>query len=122
MTGSSGKISQAAAPSFEGLMVRVKRRGRALSIEEQGKVLAVYPKWLARLAEFAKETCLSEGDILRLTADMIDPKVGVIKPEGGRLKTQATTDGEEPALYRFTGRGRGGCLRDGTLSKWQHRW
>jgi integrase len=74
-------------PSFEDLIVRTKFGGRALSADEQKKVLAVYPMWLARLAEFAKETCLSQGDLLRLTDDEIDTRLGVIKPEGGRIKT-----------------------------------
>jgi integrase len=43
---------------------------------------------MRRLAEFAVETCLSEGDILRLTDDMINPQRGVIVPEGGRKKTE----------------------------------
>jgi integrase len=75
-------------PSFEDLIIRVKRGGRALTIEERAKVLAVYPKWLARLAEFATETCLSEGDLLRLTEDMIDQKSRVVVPLGGRMKTE----------------------------------
>jgi integrase len=74
-------------PSFEDLIVRTKFGGRALTADEQKKVLAVYPIWLARLAEFAKETCLSQGDLLRLTDDEIDTHLGVIKPEGGRIKT-----------------------------------
>jgi integrase len=74
-------------PSFEDLIVRTKFGGRALTADEQKKVLAVYPMWLARLAEFAKETCLSQGDLLRLTDDEIDTRLGVIKPEGGRIKT-----------------------------------
>jgi integrase len=78
---------QVSMPSFEGLIVRVKRGGRALTVEERPKVLAVYPKWLARLAEFATETCLSEGDLLRLTDEMIDYTFRVIVPEGGRMKT-----------------------------------
>jgi integrase len=81
-------------PSFDGLIVRVKRGGRALSAVEQGKVNLVYPVWLRRLAEFCKETCMSEGDALRLTLDMVDFDAGVVIPEGGRLKTQATTDSE----------------------------
>jgi len=93
-------------PSFEDLIVRVKRGGRALSAEEQQAVLKLYPKWLARLAEFAKETCLSEGDILRLTPDMVDRKTGVIRPEGGRLKTQATTDGDRQQVAPLTARAR----------------
>lgn len=95
---------QIAEPSFEDLVVRVKRGGRAISADEQEKVLALYPKWLARLAEFAKETCLSEGKILRLTPEMIDRKTGVIKPEGGRLKTQATTDGDCEQVAPLTAR------------------
>src|SRR5262245_12312466 len=74
-------------PSYEDLIVRTKFGGRALSADEQKKVLAVYPMWLARLAEFAKETCLSQGDLLRLTDNEIDTRLGVIKPEGGRIKT-----------------------------------
>ena len=56
--------------------------------EERVRVLAIYPAWLARLAEFATETCLSEGDLLRLTEDMIDRKVRVVVPEGRRKKTE----------------------------------
>ncbi len=79
---------QVASPSFEDLIVRIKRGGRALTPEERIQVLAVYPAWLSRLAEFATETCLSEGDLLRLTEDMIDRKVRVVVPEGGRKKTE----------------------------------
>ena len=75
-------------PSFDRLIKRVVRGGRALDTEERKKVLAVYPKWLARLAEFATETCLSEGDILRLSESMIDRGNRVIVPDGGRMKIQ----------------------------------
>jgi integrase len=67
--------------------MRVKKDGRALTAEERSRVLAVYPQWLARFAEFATETCLSEGDLLRLTDEMIDRKFRVVVPEGGRVKT-----------------------------------
>ena len=70
-------------PSFDGLIKRVAHAGRALNTAKRKKLLAVYPKWLARLAEFATETCLSEGDILRLTEAMIDRDNRVIVPEGG---------------------------------------
>ena len=80
---------QVSTPSFEDLIMRVKKGGRALTVEERAKVLAVYPKWLARLAEFATETCLSEGDLLRLTDDMIDWRFRVVVPEGGRMKTES---------------------------------
>jgi integrase len=39
---------------------------------------------MRRLADFANETCLSQGDLLRLTEDMIDKKVGVDLLNGGR--------------------------------------
>jgi len=74
-------------PSFEDLIVRTKRGGRALEANEQKKVLAVYAPWMRRLVEFAKETCLSEGDLLRLTDDMINREKGFIVPDGGRKKT-----------------------------------
>ena len=74
-------------PSFDDLIVRTDRGGRALSSDEQQAALTVYPKWMARIAEFACETCLSQGDILRLTENMIDWQRGVIVPEGGRKKT-----------------------------------
>ena len=74
-------------PSFDGLIEHVERGGRALKPDERKKVLAIYPEWLARLSEFA-ETGLSEGDILRLTEDMIDRETGVIVPDGGRKKTE----------------------------------
>ena len=74
-------------PAFDDLIVRVDRSGRALSREEQRTALTIYPRWMARIAEFAVETCLSQGDILRLTEDMVDWRRGVIVPEGGRKKT-----------------------------------
>jgi integrase len=74
-------------PSFEDLIVRVNRGGRALTDDEQKAALAIYPKWMARITEFAVETILSQGDILRLTESMIDWQRGVIIPEGGRKKT-----------------------------------
>ncbi len=97
---------QVARPSFEDLLVRRKRGGWALSVEEREKVLKVYPKWLARLAEFATETGLSEGDLLRLTPDMVDRKAGVIVPENGRLKTQATTEEAVEQVAPLTPRAR----------------
>ena len=74
-------------PSFDDLIVRTDRGGRALTDDEQKSALAIYPKWMTRIAEFAVETCLSQGDILRLTESMIDWQRGVIVPEGGRKKT-----------------------------------
>lgn len=91
-------------PSFEDLIKRVKFGGRALTTDERSKVLAEYPKWLSRLAEFATETCLSEGDILRLTEAMIDYKDRVIVPDGGRLKTQETTKEKREQMAPLTDR------------------
>jgi integrase len=74
-------------PSFEGLIVRTERGGRALTVDEEKKLLAVYPPWMQRLAEFADETCLSQGDLLRVTEDMIDANTGIIRLNSGRGKT-----------------------------------
>ncbi len=79
---------EASIPSFEGLIVR-SRRERVLEQEEEDTLLKHYPLWLRRLAIVARETCLSEGDLIRLTEAMIDKKGQVIVPEGGRLKTGA---------------------------------
>jgi hypothetical protein len=76
-------------PSFEALIVRTERGGRELNEIEQRKVVAVYEPWMRRLAQLAVETCLSEGDLLRLTDDMIDERAGIIKPEGGRKKSRS---------------------------------
>ena len=91
-------------PSFDDLIKRIKRGGRALDAEERKKVLAEYPKWLSRLAEFATETGLSEGDILRLTESMIDRKHRVVVPDGGRLKTQETADEQPSQIAPLTDR------------------
>jgi integrase len=37
--------------------------------------------------QVARQFALSEGDLLRLTEDMIDREQGIIEPEGGRIKT-----------------------------------
>jgi len=42
---------------------------------------------MKRICIVARETCLSQGDIIRLTRDIIDRKHRVIVPEGGRVKT-----------------------------------
>ena len=91
-------------PSFDGLIKRVARGGRALDTKERKKVLAVYPLWLARLAEFATETCLSEGDILRLTDSMIDLENRVIVPDGGRMKIQGKADEQPRQIAPLTDR------------------
>jgi integrase len=67
-------------PSFEKLIVRTARGGRELAQSERKAALAIYSPWMRRLAMFALETCLSEGDLLRLTKSMIDEQNGVIRP------------------------------------------
>jgi integrase len=76
-----------ALPSFEGLIIRTERAGRELTESEQQTALTIYSPWMRRLAIFAQETCLSEGDLLRLTDPMVDEQQGVIKPHGGRKKS-----------------------------------
>ena len=74
-------------PNFEDLIVRTDFGGRELSEKEQRKALAVYDLWMQRLTRFASETCLCEGDLIRLTFAEIDEARGVVRPAGGRKKT-----------------------------------
>lgn len=74
-------------PSFENLIIRTARGGREITEDEQEKLLPVFEPWMRRLWEFGKETCLSQGDLLRLTDAMIDERQGTIKPDGGRKKS-----------------------------------
>lgn len=91
-------------PSFDGLIKRVAHGGRALDAEERQKVLAHYPRWMARLAEFATETCLSQGDILRLTESMIDRDNRVIVPDGGRMKIRGKAEEQPKQIAPLTDR------------------
>jgi len=75
-----------AVPSFKGLIVRSQRE-RILDQTEERALFDAYPAWFRRVAVFATETCLSEGDITRLTKDMIDRKRREVVPTNGRLKT-----------------------------------
>jgi integrase len=75
-------------PSFNELIVRTGRSGREIKAGEEEKLLPIFAPWMQRLWIFGKETCLSQGDLLRLTDDMIDEYQGTIKPEGGRKKTE----------------------------------
>jgi len=77
---------EAATPSFKGLIQRAQR-DRVLNANEETALLAAYPVWLERIAVVARETCLSEGDIIRLTKPMIDRERREIVPAGGRVKT-----------------------------------
>jgi hypothetical protein len=78
---------QAATPSFAGLIQR-SQRDRVLDPKEERALLAAYPGWLRRIAIVARETCLPEGDILRLTKPMIDRRRRETVPAGGRAKTK----------------------------------
>jgi integrase len=78
---------KAMVPSFKNLIIRTERGGREIRGDEQERLLPVFAPWMRRIWEFGKETCLSQGDLLRLTDDMIDERQGVITPEGGRKKT-----------------------------------
>ena len=78
---------EAAAPSFAGLIQRSKR-DRILDAKEESAMLKTYPAWLSRIAIVARETCLSEGDIIRLTKPMIDRQRREIVPAGGKVKTE----------------------------------
>jgi integrase len=69
------------------LIVRTEFGGRELTEVEQQKALPVYAPWMQRLTRFASETCLSEGDLIRLTYADIDEARGVVRPAGGRKKT-----------------------------------
>jgi integrase len=75
-------------PSFEDLIVRTERGGREITEDEQAQLLPLFPVWMQRAWEFGRETCLSQGDLLRLTDAMIDEQQGTITPEGGRKKTK----------------------------------
>ncbi len=63
-------------------------RERVLKDSERERLLREGPLWFRRLLTVALETCLSRGDLLRLTDDDIDDENGVIVPNGGRLKTE----------------------------------
>ena len=77
---------EAATPSFAGLIQR-SQRDRVLDEKEELAILEAYPAWLKRIAIVAQESCLSQGDIIRLTKNMIDRQRREIVPAGGRVKT-----------------------------------
>jgi hypothetical protein len=76
--------------SFRGVLPAVKGRERLLSQGEIKRLFAASPTWLRRVCEASLETALSEGDLIRLTDDMVDEENGVIVPAGGRCKTEVT--------------------------------
>ena len=78
---------QTSTVSFRGAIPEAETRDRVLSGAEAARLFPLFPDWLRRLAEVARETALSEGDMIRLTDEMIDTEQGVIVPAGGRIKT-----------------------------------
>ncbi|HEY3167919.1 MAG TPA: site-specific integrase [Candidatus Binatia bacterium] len=78
---------QTSAVSFRGAMPQANTRERILTDTEAQRLFAILPKWFRLIVEVARETALSEGDLLRLTDEMIDREQGVIEPDGSRIKT-----------------------------------
>jgi integrase len=78
---------QTSAVSFRGAIPEANTRERILTDSESQRLFAILPTWFRRIVEVARETALSEGDLIRLTDDMVDRERGVIEPEGGRIKT-----------------------------------
>jgi len=78
---------ETSAVSFRDALPQANSRERVLSNAEAARLFPLVPTWLRRLAEVAQETALSEGDLIRLTEDMIDEDQDVIVPAGGRIKT-----------------------------------
>lgn len=72
---------QVAVSSFDDLIVRTERGGREIMEEEQENLLPIFDPWMRRLWEFAKEACLSQGDLLCLTDAMIDEHQGASSPK-----------------------------------------
>ena len=79
-------------PTFAGLIVRSDFGGRVLSDDEMKSALSIFAPWMQRLTRFAYETCLSEGDLIRLTESMIDEKIGVVRPKGGENQNRDGAD------------------------------
>jgi integrase len=73
--------------SFRGTIPEAETRERILNDAESRRLFPILPTWFRRFAEVARETAISEGDLIRLTYDMIDRERGVIEPTGGRIKT-----------------------------------
>lgn len=64
-------------------------RNRVLTDDEYGRLLDHCPTWLRRAFVGAWETCLTRGDLFRLTWDEVDMKRGIIELKGGRGKSKA---------------------------------
>jgi integrase len=81
------KRIKTSAVSFLGVIPKAQSRERVLSDSDEQKLFPLLPVWLLRLVEFGRETAISEGDLLRLTDDMINEDAGTIELDGGRIKT-----------------------------------
>jgi integrase len=88
MAKKHGIVYQVSDVSFEGVLPNAQTRERPLKVSEKKTLLPACSPWLRKLLIVAMETCLSRGDLLRLTWDDIDWDDGVIVPGGGRKKTQ----------------------------------
>jgi integrase len=75
-------------------MWRHPGRDRILEPEEELRLMEFYPLWLKRMAVFARETALNEGDRMEVTKFMVDRKNRLAKLPNGRNKT-----GQEQTPY-----------------------
>jgi integrase len=85
------KYLRRAVPEWLHVMPAMKlpkkgERNRVLNADEYQKLLIAAPLWFRRVLIVAFETCLSQGDLLRLTDDMVDEKAGVIIPRAAGSK------------------------------------
>ncbi len=70
-------------------MATENSRNRVLTDDEYGRLLEKCPSWLRSVCVGAWETCLTRGDLLRLTWNEIDLHGGMIELKNGRGKTGA---------------------------------
>jgi len=73
--------------SFLGGYSEAKRRKRVLIDPEAQKLFPLLPM-AAAAREFGLATAISEGDLLRLTDNMINEDAGTIELDGGRIKNE----------------------------------
>ena len=83
----NGIVCEVSSVSFDGVLPPANHRQRVLKDSERQRLLKESPVWLRWLLIAGLETCLSEGDRLRLRWEDIDEECGTITPLGGRLKT-----------------------------------
>jgi integrase len=80
-------FSDKSSKKTERLMWRHPGRDRILEPEEESKLIEFYPPWLVRMATFAQETALNQGDTMELKRSMIDRKRRLVMLPDGRNKT-----------------------------------